>query len=77
MKQIIFRPELHRFATCAEFAKEFELGADDLVLTNGYIFEPFFGKLGLNVHTIFQEKYGAGEPTDVMVDAILADAAKV
>lgn len=30
----------------------------------------------LNCHVIFQEKYGAGEPTDVMVDAILADAAK-
>ena len=32
--------------------------------------------MGLKVHTIYQEEYGTGEPTDVMVDAILADAAK-
>ena len=76
MKQIIVRPELHKFDTCAEFAKEFSLGEGDLVLTNEYIFKPFFGGMGLNVATIFQEKYGAGEPTDVMVDAIIADAMK-
>ncbi|MCI8649767.1 MAG: 4-hydroxybutyrate dehydrogenase [Anaerotruncus sp.] len=76
MKQIIMCPELHKFASCAEFAAEFSLGAGDLVLTNAYIYEPYFGKLDLPVHTIFQEKYGAGEPTDVMVDAIIADAAK-
>ena len=33
--------------------------------------------MGLPVHTIYQEEYGAGEPTDVMVDAILADAARM
>lgn len=76
MKQIILKPELHKFASCAEFAEAFSLGADDLVLTNEYIYNPYFGKLNLPVHTLFQEKYGAGEPTDVMVDAIAADAAK-
>jgi len=76
MKQIILQPELHKFDTCAEFAKEFALGENDLVLTNAYIYNPYFEQLGLKVHTIFQEKYGAGEPTDVMVDAIMAEAAK-
>ena len=76
MKQIIMRPELHKFNTCAQFTEEFGLGEGDLILTNEYIFKPFFGSLGLKVATIFQEKYGAGEPTDVMVDAIIADAAK-
>lgn len=76
MKQIIVRPELHKFDTCQEFVKEFALGEKDLVLTNEYIYQPYFGSMGLKVHTIFQEKYGAGEPTDVMVDAIIADAVK-
>ena len=76
MKQIIVRPELHKFDTCKEFVQEFALGEKDLVLTNEYIYQPYFGEMGLSVHTIFQEKYGAGEPTDVMVDAIIADAAK-
>lgn len=76
MKQIIVRPELHKFDTCAEFVKEFSVGANDLILTNEYIYQPYFGALELKATTIFQEKYGAGEPTDVMVDAIIADAAK-
>ena len=32
--------------------------------------------MGLDCSVLYQEKYGTGEPTDVMVDAILADAAK-
>lgn len=76
MKEIIVKPELHKFESCAEFAEAFRLGRNDLVLTNEYIFTPYFGGLSLPVHTIFQEKYGTGEPTDVMVDAIAADATK-
>lgn len=76
MKEIILKSQISYYETCAEFAKEFSLGGDDLVLTNEYIYNPYFGSLGLKVHTIFQEAYGAGEPTDVMVDAILEAAAK-
>ena len=76
MTEIIFKPTLHSFDTCKAFASEFQLGEGDLILTNAYIYEPYFGQMGLKVHTIYQEKYGSGEPTDVMVDAILADAAK-
>lgn len=32
--------------------------------------------MGLGCQILFQEQYGAGEPSDVMVDAILAAAAK-
>ena len=73
---MILKPSLHSFKTCLEFAEEFQLGERDLVLTNKYIYEPWFGQMGLKVHTIYPEEYGTGEPTDVMVDAILADAAK-
>lgn len=76
MKQLILKTELHRFSTCEEFVREFQIGPDDLILTNEYIYQPCFEKLGLKVHTIFQEKYGKGEPTDIMVDAIASDAVK-
>lgn len=52
-------------------AQELGLGARDLILTNEYIYNPTIAQLNLGCHTCFQEKYGAGEPTDVMVDAIL------
>ena len=74
MLEIIFKPELYLFETCKEFAEEFSLGEEDLVLTNAYIFEPYFKQMDLAVKTIWQEEYGMGEPTDEMVDAILKKA---
>ena len=77
MLEMIWKPTLYGFDTCKEFAEAFRLNRDDLILSNAYIYEPYFGCMeNLNCYVIFQEKYGAGEPTDVMVDAILADAAK-
>lgn len=77
MLQIIIKPELHTFVTCKEFADEFALCADDLILTNKFIYEPYFGQLGLKAHTIFQEEYGMGEPSDVMTENIMRDAEKM
>ncbi|MFW6676829.1 4-hydroxybutyrate dehydrogenase [Lacrimispora sp. AGF001] len=76
MKEIILKSQISYYDTCKEFASEFHLGSGDLILTNEYIYKPYFGTLGLNAHTIFQEEYGTGEPTDIMVDAILEAAAK-
>lgn len=73
MVEIIFKPELHKFSTCEEFAQSFQLSEQDLILTNEYIYQPFFGHMDLKCHTIFQEKYGMGEPSDVMAEAILND----
>jgi len=76
MKQIIFEPALHKFSTCEAFLKEFEITKDDLILTNAYIYEPFFTQLNCPARIIFQENYGAGEPTDLMTDAIIDEASK-
>jgi len=76
MLQIIFKPELHKFATCVDFANNLNLGTDDVVLSNEYIYQPYFGQMGLECKVIYQEKYGTGEPTDVMVDDILEDVRK-
>ena len=76
MVQLIFKPILEKFKTCCEFVSSFSLGSRDLILTNEYIYQPYFGQMNLTCPVLYQEKYGTGEPTDVMVDAILADAAK-
>lgn len=75
MKEIIWKPELHRFRSCKEFVEEFRLGASDLILTNEYIYQPYFGAMNLECTVLYQEQYGMGEPTDVMAEAILRDAA--
>lgn len=73
MKAFQLVPEITEYAEFADFAKSAKLGENDLILTNEYIYKPAISALDLGCHTIFQEKYGAGEPTDVMVDAILDD----
>lgn len=76
MKQLYIGPEIHQFDTFKDFAEEFTLCASDLILTNEYIYKPFIEKLGLPCGRIYQEKFGLGEPTDTMTQAILDEAAK-
>lgn len=73
MEQIIFKPSLYKYGTCREFAEGFQLKETDLILTNEYIYAPHFGELDLPCHVVYQEKYGMGEPSDVMAEAILKD----
>lgn len=77
MKELLIAPQIDSFDTFAEFAAEFSLGSEDLILTNEYIYDPIMKKENLACSYIFQEKYGAGEPTDVMVDAILEEMNKL
>ncbi len=76
MIQLTVKPTIYEYKTFADFAKEFNLGEDDLILTNEYIYNPTISATGVKCATIFQEKYGAGEPSDVMVNGILAEMNK-
>lgn len=73
MKELMVKPAIFTFETAKEFAEVYAIGSDDLVITNEYIYNPYFGELNLACEVIFQEKYGLGEPTDEMVEAIYAD----
>lgn len=73
MEQFMIKPSIYKYETCKAFAEEFKLGKGDLVITNAYIYEPAFGSLNLECDVIYQEKYGAGEPSDDMAEAIYRD----
>ena len=73
MQELMVKPTIFSFDTAKEFAAEFHMGPDDLVITNQYIYEPFFGELNLGCDVIYQEKYGMGEPSDDMVEAMIKD----
>ena len=75
MEQIIFRPKLYKFDDTKSFAEAFHLGKHDLVLTNRYIFDPYFDGNPYGAQLIYQEEFGGGEPTDTMVDDIIKAAA--
>ncbi len=73
MQQLMLKPTIYQFNTCEEFAREFLLDENDLIITNEYIYQPNFGDLDLKCEVIYQEKYGAGEPSDDMAEAIYKD----
>ena len=77
MRQLVLKTELHKFATCAEFAREFGLGNSDLIFTIKPLWKAYFEPLRLPVRVIFMEDFGMSEPTDVMVDAIIAVASRM
>lgn len=76
MQALRIAPKIHIFDTFKEFADEFKIGKRDLVLTHEFLYEPFIKPLGIESNFIFQEKYGMGEPSDEMIDAISADMKK-
>ena len=77
-REIIFAPTVYKFQTFAQMAEEVKLNERDVVLTNEFIYTPFMKDLGLKCHYVFQEKFGAGEPSEemiqVMYDAIPYDS---
>ena len=77
MLEIVVRPELYHFDKVKEFANEFLIGEGDLVITNEYIYQPYFGALNLKCDVLYQERYGKGEPNDEMVEAMIADMQKM
>jgi 4-hydroxybutyrate dehydrogenase len=73
LKQLSIVPQIYKYNNFASFAKEFEIGSDDLIITHEFIYETFIKNLRLKSEYLFQEKYGEGEPSSTMVDSILAD----
>lgn len=74
MKLLQLVPTIHEFADFASFAEAFRLTAHDLILTNAR-----YGKYfaGLACPVICREQYGTSEPTDHMVNAILAERDRI
>ena len=62
-------PAIHYFDTFKDFNEEFKLGKGDILVTNQWMYDPYVKPLGIDMPVIYQEKYGAGEPTDEMMDA--------
>ncbi|MDR1135804.1 MAG: 4-hydroxybutyrate dehydrogenase [Clostridiales Family XIII bacterium] len=69
-------PKIYYFDKVKEFHDEFKIGENDLLVTNEWIYKPYVEPLGIKTNVIFQEKYGAGEPSDEMIDGIVKEAGK-
>ena len=72
----IRKAEVQKFEHAKDFAEEYNIGKNDFILASKSTYETYFAPLGLEAHVEFKSKYGKGEPTDVMIDALLADFRK-
>ena len=73
MDTFMLKPTVLAYDTCKEMAEALQIGESDLMITNQYIYEPYFADLHLQCDVLFQEKYGAGEPSDEMAEAMYKD----
>lgn len=71
MKGFSIKTEIEEYDTFEQYASQAQLGSDDLILCGEHTYDKYIVPLGLSVQTLFREKFGKGEPTDGMVDAIL------
>ena len=73
MKQFSLVPEIHKIATFDEFYQEFQINEKDLILTIEPIFNTYLKERAEKFTVVFPEQYALGEPTDEMIDQIVAD----
>ena len=66
----VLKSEICLFDNVEDFLRKENVNENDLIITNRFIFDD---KYKTSAHLIFQEEYGKGEPTDVMVESIRKD----
>ena len=63
-------PTIFLADSCKEFCETFQIGQKDLILTNPTYFEGYLDEYVNGAKVLYLKKYGKGEPTDLMVEAI-------
>lgn len=66
-------PTIFLADSCKEFCETFQIGQKDLILTNPTYFEGYLDEYVNGAKVLYLKKYGKGEPTDLMVEAIYQD----
>ncbi|MBO3444606.1 4-hydroxybutyrate dehydrogenase [Clostridium sp. CCUG 7971] len=73
MKLFMEKTNVQKFSSTKEFVEEFQIGEDDFILVSKRLYEKYFSLLDIKATVIYKNKYGAGEPTDIMMDSLLED----
>ena len=73
MKLFQQKSVIEKYDDVKSFVEAYNIGADDFILATKRIYETCLAPLNLKAHVEYKSKYGSGEPTDVMIDALLED----
>ena len=71
MREILIKGQWHKFTGFKDFLSEFPLGKRDLIITTEAIYKPIIESENLLCQVVFQEKFGAGEPSEQMMSDIV------
>lgn len=77
MKQFQIKPVIQCFSNFAEFTEQMSFAPEDCIFTVRYLHEKWLEPLNIPSSILLFEDYGIGEPTDEMIDRILADFGKL
>lgn len=75
MKQISIKPTIYQFKTFKEFLEEFEINENDIVISSGFIIKNYVDIIKAKMFDL--DNYGEGEPTDLIINKLLADCNKI
>ncbi|MBR1759105.1 MAG: 4-hydroxybutyrate dehydrogenase [Lachnospiraceae bacterium] len=73
MSSFSIHPVIEQYESFEDYAAVAKLCEKDLLFTNEFIYEPFMKAYAGETKVLFQERYGRGEPSDEMMDAIRKD----
>lgn len=76
MKLFQEKPQVQQYKTAREFVEAFSIGKGDFILASKSIYENYFAGLCEGAVVRFKTDYGKSEPTDIMLNALLADFRK-
>lgn len=71
MKLLQLKQQIHKFECCKDFIEEFNVGQEDCIFTNKFLYETFLKNLNINCIYVFQEDYNLREPSDDIMDKII------
>ena len=73
MRLFYVNSQIHSYEKLSDFINEFNPEKNDLIFTIKPLYEQFLKSQNLSCDYIFQEMFGEGEPSDLMIGKILAD----
>lgn len=71
------KTKIFRFEKCNDFIKHFNIGKNDLIFTNKRVYDVFFKDVVSGSKYIFKEDYRFNEPSDDIIDQLLAIKSKM
>lgn len=69
-------PQIAIYQKFDQFADAFNIGEGDLLITNEYIYNAGMKNVNYTGKILFQERFGTGEPSNVMMDMLFGEARK-